>query len=262
MKKTENRSLWPAWLLLFAGCILSLALAGWQKTAIDRRETHDFARVCAQIALKIEEHLNAYALVLRSGAGLFAGSETVSREEWRRFVRQLGPAQTMPEVTGVGFALAIPRERLAAHVAGMRAAGFPAYRVWPEGERDTYTSIVYLEPFSGRNLRAFGYDMYSEPVRRAAMARARDTGDVALSDKVKLVQETATDIQAGVLMYAPVYRQGLPSDTVAQRRAALLGWVYSPYRMNDLLSGILTPWQGQLGSDIHLSIYDGAVKDK
>lgn len=262
MKKTEVRSLWPAWLLLFAGCILSLALAGWQKTAIDRRETHDFAMVCAQIALKIEEHLNTYSLVLRSGAGLFAGSETVSREEWRRFVGQLAPAQTMPEVTGVGFALAIPRERLAAHLADMRAAGFPTYRVWPEGERDSYTSIVYLEPFNGRNLRAFGYDMYSEPVRRAAMDSARDSGELSLSGKVELVQETATDIQAGVLMYMPVYREESPTDTVAQRRAALSGWVYSPYRMNDLMKGMLAPWQGQLDSDIHLSVYDGAVQDK
>ncbi len=42
---------------------------------------------------------------------------------------------------------------------------------------------------TGRNLRAFGFDMYSEPVRRAAMEAARDTGAAALSGKVVLVQE-------------------------------------------------------------------------
>ncbi|MBF0428785.1 MAG: CHASE domain-containing protein [Magnetococcales bacterium] len=36
--------------------------------------------------------------------------------------------------------------------------------------------IIYLEPFKDRNLRAFGYDMLSEPVRRAAMGMARDSG--------------------------------------------------------------------------------------
>jgi hypothetical protein len=40
-------------------------------------------------------------------------------------------------------------------------------------------------------------------------------------------------------MYVPVYHRGMPVDTVAQRRAAIRGWVYSPYRMNDLLQGIL-----------------------
>jgi hypothetical protein len=39
-----------------------------------------------------------------------------------------------------------------------------------------WVSIIYLKPFSGRNLRAFGYDMYSEATRNAAMAQARDLG--------------------------------------------------------------------------------------
>src|SRR3546814_19605036 len=52
---------------------------------------------------------------------------------------------------------------------------FPDYRIWPEGERAIYTSIIYLEPFDWRNQRAFGYDMFLAPVRRAAMERARDT---------------------------------------------------------------------------------------
>ena len=109
----------------------------------------------------------------------------------------------------------------------------------PEGEREVYTSIIYLEPFSGRNLRAFGYDMFSEPVRRAAMERARDTDAAALSGKVVLVQETDQEVQSGTLMYVPVYRKGLPTATVEERRAAIIGWVYSPYRMKDLLQGIL-----------------------
>ena len=87
----------------------------------------------------------------------------------------------------------------------MRAAGFPDYRIYPEGVRDLYSSIVYLEPFSGRNLRAFGYDMYSEPVRRAAMERARDTGEAAISAMVTLVQETDINVQPGFL----VVRAGL-----------------------------------------------------
>ena len=120
-----------------------------------------------------------------------------------------------------------------------------------------YAPIVYLEPFSGRNLRAFGYDMFSEPVRREAMERARDQNVAALSGKVLLVQETDQDIQAGTLMYVPVYRTGVPTDTVAARRAALVGWVYSPYRMNDLMNGILGGWGRNGGNGIRLAVYDG-----
>ena len=75
-------------------------------------------------------------------------------------------------------------------MAAIRKEGFPGYGIHPEGQRDPYTAIVYLEPFTDRNLRAFGYDMYSEPVRRRAMEEARDSGLMAISSKVRLVQES------------------------------------------------------------------------
>ena len=139
----------------------------------------------------------------------------------------------------MGFSVLIPRAELARHVRELRQEGFPEYRLKPDGVRELYSAIIYLEPFTGRNLRAFGYDMFSELVRRAAMEQARDTGAAALSGKIVLVQETGADVQAGTLMYVPVYHKGLPLETVAQRRAALQGWVYSPYRMKDLIKGIL-----------------------
>ena len=119
-----------------------------------------------------------------------------------------------------------------------------------------YSSIIYIEPFKDRNLRAFGYDMLSEPVRRAAMERARDLDTAILSGKVTLKQEIVQDIQAGTLMYVPVYRKGMPRETVEQRRAALLGWVYSPYRMNDLMQGILGRWD-LANNRIRMEIFDG-----
>lgn len=115
------------------------------------------------------------------------------------------------------------------------------------------SSIVYIEPFTGRNLRAFGYDMFSDPVRRQAMERARDTGQPALTKKVTLVQETGTEVQPGFLIYFPVYHSNMPRDTVAARRDALIGCVYSPFRSFDLMEGIFNV-PGQI---IEIELYDG-----
>jgi signal transduction histidine kinase len=89
------------------------------------------------------------------------------------------------------------------------------------------------------------------------MEQARDSGSVALSGKVELVQETAKEVQAGTLMYVPVYRNGIAVESLAQKQAALVGWTYSPYRMNDLMSGILRQWESDAGQAIDLHIYDG-----
>jgi signal transduction histidine kinase len=98
--------------------------------------------------------------------------------------------------------------------------------------------------------------MYSEQVRREAMQQACDQDMAVLSGRVTLVQETGEDLQAGTLMYVPVYRQDAPHETVAERRAGLLGWVYSPYRMNDLVHEILGHSRHTHDEHIHILLYD------
>ncbi|MEI6386955.1 MAG: CHASE domain-containing protein [Spirochaetota bacterium] len=207
--------------------------------------------------------MDQVAQVLYAGAAFFNSTETVSREQWRVFIASLGLASNLPGIQGVGYSLLIQPEQLAGHSEGIRAEGFPSYMVRPEGSRQIYSSIIYLEPFAKRNLQAFGYDMFSEPVRRAAMEAARDTGLAKLSGKVRLVQETEEVPQAGTLIFMPVYKHGMPTGTVPERRAALAGWVYSPYRMTDLMTWILGSWEaGNRDQKISLQIHDGtAVSD-
>jgi PAS domain S-box-containing protein len=246
------------WLAFVVGLVCTLLASLEVKQAIEHDAKEGFAFTSDQITLKIRERLDAYALILKGGAGLFAASSAVDRREWQAYVEKLRAQDSIPGVQGVGFSQLIPAQQLAAHVAKVRAEGFPDYTVRPAGERPLYTSIIYLEPFRDRNLRAFGFDMFSEPVRRAAMELARDSGAPALSGKVELVQETGKDVQAGTLMYVPVYRNGAPVGTVEQRRAALLGWAYSPYRMKDLLEGILSHGDEHKTRQVHLHIYAGA----
>ena len=229
------------------------------KSDVDVQAKREFIFACKDIRGGIDDRLQVHQTILLAGAALFDASAEVNREEWRIFTQRLNVESNFPGIQGVGFALRIPPDRLAQHVEQIRREGFPDYNVWPEGDRDAYSAIIYLEPFLGRNLRAFGYDMLSEPVRRAAMERARDQNEAALSGKVFLVQETETDIQAGTLMYVPVYRTGMPTGTVEQRSEALFGWVYSPYRMTDLMRGTLGAWDTQEGLRIRLQVYDGTL---
>ncbi len=202
---------------------------------------------------RIEQRMKTYEQVLRGGVGLFAASDSVSRRDFHAYVKALDLGERYPGIEGVGFSLVVPRQDKDRHILDVRKEGFPEYTIRPEGERDVYSSIVYLEPFSGRNLRAFGYDMYSEPVRRAAMEKARDTGRAAVSGKVMLVQEGSENVQSGFLMYLPVYRNGALPDTVADRQKNLHGWVYAPFRMNDFMAGL----SGEQAADLHIRIYDG-----
>ena len=255
MSRSALRSMY-AWLVLGFGLLLTIFAYVEVKQGIERDAVRQFGFTSDQVTLKLRERLGNYALILRGAAGLFAGSGTVDRAEWRAYVEKLRAEDSVPGVQGIGYSQVISPDQLASHVSGIRREGFPDYSVRPPGERELYTSIIYLEPFRDRNLRAFGFDMYSEATRRAAMVQARDTAAPALSGRVELVQETGKDVQAGTLMYVPVYRNGAPVDTLEQRQAALLGWAYSPFRMNDLMEGVLSDWNTGEGKLIDLQIYD------
>jgi signal transduction histidine kinase len=254
--KFSLKNSWKAMAVLLVGLLLTFEASYYTKNKVKEIANQDFKFICNDLKIKLDARLKAHAQLLRSSAAFFATSDTVTREQWRKFNESEKISKNLPGIQGVGYSLIIPKNQLTHHIQSFRKNGFPDYNVIPVGDRGIYTSIVYLEPFSGRNLRAFGYDMFSEPVRRKAMEISRDSDYAMLSGKVILVQETNEDVQAGSLMYVPVYRNGMQTNTVEERRAAIKGWVYSPYRMNDLTNGILGNWDLPYKNRIHLKIFD------
>ena len=252
------RNIWLPFGVFAIGLILT-GLAGlYIKAGVETAAQREFEYVCNEIQLNIGSRMDTSAQVLYSGAALFASSDVVSRDEWRTFTQMLRLDQHLPGTQGVGFSQLVQIGWLDQYIRQVRQEGFPDFNIWPMGTRETYTFIKFLEPFSGRNLRAFGFDMFSEPVRREAMQRARDENTAALSGKVILVQETGRDVQAGTLMYVPVYQRGMQVNTLEERRAAIVGWVYSPFRMNDMMDGTVGKWeQASENDNIILKIYDG-----
>lgn len=210
-----------------------------------------------EVKFSIERRMRSYEQVLMGGAALFKVKENLNRSDFHTYVENLQIEKKFPGIQGIGFSKVIYLNELQKHIQVIKAEGFPEYKVWPEGKRDFYTSIIYLEPFIDRNLRAFGYDMFSEPVRNYAMSKAMDLGIPYASGKVKLVQETSTDVQKGFLVYIPVYHNELNTSTIEERRKAIFGFVYSPFRMNDLMRGIL----GNKTFDISIDIFDGESTD-
>lgn len=259
--KTDNtlaeavRSNLLAWFALVS--ILIISWAAWyfmsQKHASLVQERFEYRAEMARVNLAVR--IQAYEQILRGGVALFDSSRHVTRAEWRQYIQSLNLDKTLPGIQGVGFSQMIPAKDKTEHEQQIRAEGFPDYTIKPEGSRPVYSSIVFLEPFSGRNLRAFGYDMFSESTRRFAMEKARDSGLTAMSGKVKLVQEDGEDEQPGFLMYAPVYAKNKTPDAVEARREHLIGFVYSPFRAKDLMRALLD----NSGKDFDFKVYDDTL---
>jgi len=244
-------------LVFLASLVVTYMVADSAERATESELESTFHYRARDLETLLGRRLAVYEQVLRGGRGFLRGSVDLSRADFADYYGVLRLNERFPGIQALGIATIVPRAQLDAHVAAVRAEGFRDYDIRPGGERDPYTAITHIEPFNERNHRAFGYDMFSEPVRRAAMEAARDSGRAASTGRVVLVQEGPlaghAAEQPGFLMYVPVYRAGLPQSTLLERRAAIIGWVYAPFRMTDLMQGL----GGAHASELEVTIYDG-----
>ena len=251
----------PAWIMLALGLVLSVTISRQVGRDADRQAIAEFAEVADGLSQRFEEKLAAHALILRGAAAFLVSSGRVTREQWHAFVDVVQADALAPGMHGVAFNPLINAGDLRQHIAEAHRDGIPGYTVFPPGQRPLYGPVRHIGPEHEGNRRALGYDTYADPVRRAAMEQARDTGRPTLSGKLHLIQEIAESVEPGVIMYVPVYRLGTPLETIAQRRAALIGWTSSPYRMSELVQSVLRT-QGRFEDKaLSISIHDGTEEN-
>jgi len=243
-----------AWFILITSLVLTVGAYFLSASFVQQRVEDRFSFRAIEIESAIKDRLRIYEQALWGGVGFMnASNSQVSRQEWAKYVESLKINQHWPGIQGIGFSIPVQPEEKQTHIEKIRSKGFPEYLIKPEGTRGFYTAIIYLEPFDWRNKRAFGYDMWSNEIRRIAMTYARDEGVAATSGIITLVQETKEDVQRGFLTYLPVYRTKTIPKTLKERREQFMGWVYAPFRAGDLMKGIT----GTEDPNIEFEIFDG-----
>ncbi len=240
-------------LVFLAALSVTYLLWSAERHNIEQDQQNKFNLQVQLATERIIQRMHAYEHMLHSVRAQFAASARVDRASFRDFAESLSLNEHFPGVQAIGYEPLITRAKKDQFIASVRSEGFPNYRITPEGERDVYAPVEYIEPLSGRNLRAFGYDRLFEQTRRTAMEKSRDVDDTFLSGKVKLVIEDEIKPQAGLLMNLPVYKHGLPHSTLEQRRAHVIGWVTATFRVDDLMNGILGEQRGK----IDIEVFDG-----
>ena len=194
-----------------------------------------------QAAADLTRNIDLHQEVLEGLHGLVDASDYVSAKEFNTYTddvlarfANLGALSWNPLVTEAD---------LPAFEATQRTQpGFENFTVTerdaggnlrPVSPRPEYVVVAYIEPIA-KNRSALGFDIYSNPVRAAAIETARNTGRPTATSPVDLVQESGT--QKGMLALLPIYRGGFDPGTESARRAALRGFAVGVYRLRDLLA--------------------------
>jgi PAS domain S-box-containing protein len=253
-----NAGKYVPWLVLVVFCAGTFFL--WLSIRLNTEDEMrtNFNTRANETVMRIEQRMRAYEQVMRGVQGVFASSRSVNRTEFHTYYNSLQLQRNFPGIQGIGYSMILKPEEKDRHLRVVRHELESSYTIRPEGKRGIYTSVIFLEPFSDRNLRAIGFDLYAEEVRHAAMVRAADSGETTITGRLTLVRETNTEIQSGFLMFLPIYTTMDPYPPPPQRRAQMRGWVYATFRMEDLMSGL----SGDRESEVDIYIYDGdAITD-
>ncbi len=248
---------WQAQLLPFLVLAVSLGVSYWlwanaqQNVERDRQTAFDF-RV-REVSVSIEQGMKSQEQILRGIGGWFGHGDKLDRDGFRHYVAQLRLKENFPGIQGIGFSLLVVDGEKERHISALRRNGFADYAIKPEGRRDVYSPIIYIEPFAGSNIQSLGLDPYASPVSRTAMERARDLNKPIISRMVRLTHDAGNAAQSGFMMYFPVFGRDAPHRSFAERRANIAGWAYTSFRMADLLDDTLD----ERTDNIAIQIYDG-----
>jgi signal transduction histidine kinase len=215
------------------------------------------------IVRRVARHLDA----MYGASALLIFNDSLGREQWDDYVKIVTGIEPQRKwwksgFQSLGFAKYVgPGEREPYH----REAWEEGMRdLWPKpkngDERSAYFPLEFVAPESEANRRMLGYDAYSDPAHRSAMDRARDTGtleatrmDYVLTDAPPN-SEKDLEMEKGFVVYFPVYQRSELTDTVAQRRRALRGFIVGTFKADDLFA---ITFGKHYQPPINFDVYDG-----
>ncbi|CCD98836.1 PAS domain S-box protein [Bradyrhizobium sp. STM 3809] len=201
-----------------------------------------FGELSARVVDQLSSRIQLYEYGLRGLRGLAVASDGLPRQEiFRKYSSQRDVDAEFPGARGYGFIRIVPSDQAESFAANVRADGRADFKIRELSVNHGPRYIIEHIAPEARNAQAVGLDIASEPTRREAALAAMDSGESRLTAPITLVQASGK-VGSGFLFLLPIYRFGQPIETPEQRRAAAIGWTYTPLVIDEIVasSRILT----------------------
>jgi signal transduction histidine kinase/CheY-like chemotaxis protein len=246
-------------LVLAIGIALSVVSTTVAYFQAQDREGLRLKLIIERVKADTTEQLGTYVSLVRSAVGFFEASNLqVSPLQFRKFLAAIELQKDYPGILAIGYIEKVPAARRADFEAEQRRYSAD-FRIFPDTPRDPYYVATYVEPEGVHRQRNLGFDPHTEPVRRAAMEKARDTASPVMTGRLILrTEESSEEASPAFILYAPIYRISPPPNSLEERRQALHGFIAASFRVNDLLKGIRSP---TARSQVAFRIFAGDTTD-
>ncbi|AZO11239.1 MULTISPECIES: CHASE domain-containing protein [unclassified Mesorhizobium] len=241
-----------------AVALISLTMAGFAYFATQEAARIKFEGTADDALNRIESRIDLHLSLLRSTQALFdANNGEITRGEFKAFFTALDINDNFAGLRGIGFLrLAKTGDEAAVERDILRDHG-SAHPVYPATTQQWRTPIVLFEPLDTSNQSIIGYDMFTEPVRRAAIEKAMADDRQHASGLVQLGQGTgAAQTFTGFLVFVRLNVETAP-DVIDASRSSTAGFLYAAFRARELFQTSLS--RAPL-LPVNIEIYDGKAE--
>ena len=251
---------WNAHALSIAAAVFGTAVTCLAWFAAFERENRlaeqEFRARANDHFLVLQNGINQYINdILALGAAFQASEHVLNRQEFQNFSDYLFHEKTA--IFGKSWVPRVGRSERSAHEFEAARDGLASYGIkslGPDGslnpakDADEYFPILYS---SRRDFgpSILGLDMHDGGIRQHLLENARDTDRPAASANFTL--RNGIGNRKGFLVALPVYRPGLPHDTVEDRRRNLIGLVQGVFQIGAMIQSILTTMPTPNNMDLH-----------
>ena len=253
-----------AYAVLLVALVLTFLAYHYVRQDVEDAARYRFSETVLAARSAIENQMGSYVDAMFGARAHFYASNSVEMEEWGGYANGIDLTERYEGMRVLGYAKRVEPEDRDEFVEELSqtfdGAGLPEPELRPEDERSVYFPMTFVEPLDEINQRLIGYDVYSNPDYQTVMDRARDTGEAEATRKAYVLTEAPGGSKAdlalrpGFVVYLPIYSEGEPTSTVAQRRRALEGFVVGALEAEGLLRGTLETFDP---SSIDFEVYDG-----
>ncbi len=216
-----------------------------------------FANEVSRVQAVIENRINIYGALLNGSRGFIQAAENLDRSKFHSYVQSLNLEKNYPGIRRIGFIKSLKKDEVAALSERMRAEGYPDFDIFPFADKDSFQTLIYLEPLDESDRTAVGFDVGSDASRHAILENARDFGSVTASGKLSPLLERDVANRPVVALFLPVYKGGDIPGTMQERKERIDGFVYGSFQPETFLSEIMR--DGTPG-DLWVKIYDNELK--
>ncbi|MBE9229393.1 CHASE domain-containing protein [Phormidium sp. LEGE 05292] len=241
MNSPKKRRYTPAWLILAVGTLLSivaaLSVAKWEKETLRAEFKNQGDRLATALQQSIDTNLG----MLRATRSFYAATEKVDRQEFSTFVQYF--MTRYPGILAFSWSRRVSAAERQSYEQAIRAEGYPTFEIIERGasgqmvrakERPEYFPVTYIESRQSQ-VGALGYDLNSESSRRIPLEKARDTGKMAATDRIKFF----TTKQLGFLTFQPIYRSDATLNSLKSHRQNFQGVTIAVFEISDIVKAAL-----------------------